>query len=59
MGSESSVLAKQIDAFCEKLRKEAENAGYHLNPDVDFTKELVRGLLENKNALGTGPAPAD
>lgn len=57
MGSESSALEKQIDGLYEKLRKEAENAGYHLNPDVDFTKDLVRGLLENEKRFGYRACP--
>jgi ferredoxin-thioredoxin reductase catalytic subunit/rubredoxin len=57
MGSESGALEKQIDGLYEKLRKEAENAGYHLNPDVDFTKDLVRGLLENEKRFGYQACP--
>jgi ferredoxin-thioredoxin reductase catalytic subunit len=57
MGSESSALEKQMDGLYEKLRKEAENAGYHLNPDVDFTKDLVRGLLENEKRFGYQACP--
>ena len=55
MGSGSANL-KQIDGLYEKLRKEAENAGYHLNPDVDFTKDLVRGLLREQT-LGYRACP--
>jgi ferredoxin-thioredoxin reductase catalytic subunit/rubredoxin len=57
MGSESGALEKQIDGLYKKLRKEAENAGYHLNPDVDFTKDLVRGLLENEKRFGYQACP--
>jgi ferredoxin-thioredoxin reductase catalytic subunit/rubredoxin len=57
MGSESGALEKQIDGLYEKLRKEAENAGYHLNPDVDFTKDLVWGLLENEKRFGYQACP--
>ena len=31
----------------ERLHAEAESGGYHLNPDLQFTKSLVRGLLVN------------
>ncbi|UCG84573.1 MAG: ferredoxin:glutaredoxin reductase [Dehalococcoidia bacterium] len=30
------------------MNREAEEGGYHLNPDVDFTKELVRSLIVNE-----------
>jgi ferredoxin-thioredoxin reductase catalytic subunit len=57
MISEPAELEKQIDAIFEKLRKDAENAGYHLNPDVTFTKELCRGLLENERRYGYQACP--
>ena len=57
MGSEPATLEKQIDALFEKLRKDAENAGYHLNPDVTFTKDLIRGLLENDRRYGYRACP--
>jgi len=56
-GSESSAIEKQIDDLYDKLRKEAEIVGYHLNPDVDFTKDLVRGLLENEKRFGYRACP--
>ena len=57
MGNESTELEKQIDALYEKLRKDAENAGYHLNPDVAFTKDLIRGLLVNDQRYGYRACP--
>jgi len=57
MGSEPAELEKQIDALFGKLRKDAENAGYHLNPDVTFTKDLVRGLLANEKRYGYRACP--
>jgi ferredoxin-thioredoxin reductase catalytic subunit len=57
MGSESTELEKQIDALFEKLRKDAENAGYHLNPDEAFAKDLIRGLLENEKRYGYRACP--
>lgn len=35
-----------------KLKREAESAGYHLNPDEKFTSELVDGLLANTERYG-------
>jgi ferredoxin-thioredoxin reductase catalytic subunit len=36
----------------EKLTRDAEAAGYHLNPDEKFTSELVEGLLANTERYG-------
>ena len=34
------------------FREESRRKGYHLNPDVEFTMELVRGLLTNEKRYG-------
>jgi len=49
--------AERIDALYEKLKREAEAGGYHLHPDVAFTKDLVRGLLVNEGRYGYGSCP--
>ena len=36
----------------ERLKKEAEEGGYHLNPDKNFALRLVQGLLENEKRYG-------
>ncbi|MFH0816469.1 MAG: ferredoxin-thioredoxin reductase catalytic domain-containing protein [Methanobacteriota archaeon] len=41
----------------DKLKREAEAGGYRLNPDVEFTKELIRGLLANEERLGYWACP--
>lgn len=48
MIEELSVTMDEIDKSYDRLKKEAEAGGYHLNPDVEFTKELVKGLLVNQ-----------
>ena len=53
----STPSQDQIDRLSEKLKSEAEAAGYHLNPDVDFTKELVRSLLVNESRYGYWACP--
>ncbi|HEY3374053.1 MAG TPA: ferredoxin-thioredoxin reductase catalytic domain-containing protein [Candidatus Aquicultor sp.] len=45
----NEISEETIDARYRQLKKEAEDAGYHLNPDVDFTKGLVRGLIINEH----------
>jgi ferredoxin-thioredoxin reductase catalytic subunit/rubredoxin len=47
----------EIDRLYEKLFGEAEQAGYHLNPDVAFTRDLVRGLFINENRYGYWACP--
>ena len=32
----------------KSLKKDAEAYGYHLNPDEQFTKDLIKGLLINE-----------
>jgi len=46
-----------IDKTYEKLKKDTEKGGYYLNPDIDFTKELVKGLLINQNRYGYWACP--
>jgi ferredoxin-thioredoxin reductase catalytic chain len=51
------IAAKAVDALLEKLRGEAEAAGYHLNPDREFARELVRSLLVNQERYGYWACP--
>ncbi len=46
-----------IDRLYQRLRSEAESAGYHLNPDVEFSKALIRGLLINQERFGYPACP--
>ena len=48
---------EQIDRLYKRLDKEAESGGYHLNPDVSFTKDLVEGLLINEKRYGYWACP--
>lgn len=41
----------------ERLKQEAEEAGYRLNPDRVFTLRLVQGLLENQQRYGYWACP--
>jgi ferredoxin-thioredoxin reductase catalytic chain len=43
---------EQVEALYQKLTTEAEDGGYHLNPDVEFTKDLVSGLIINLKRYG-------
>lgn len=48
---------EDVDRLYERLRDEAEAAGYHLNPDVDFTKDLIAGLITNGRRYGYWACP--
>ena len=41
----------------ERLKREAEAAGYYLNPDLDFVLNLVEGLLVNEERYGYWSCP--
>ncbi len=51
------VSDTEIDRTYERLNREAEAGGYHLNPDVRFTKDLIRGLLTNERRYGYWNCP--
>jgi ferredoxin-thioredoxin reductase catalytic subunit/rubredoxin len=51
------VSDKAVDVLYERLKREAEEGGYHLNPEVDFTKDLVRSLLINEKRYGYWACP--
>jgi ferredoxin-thioredoxin reductase catalytic subunit len=44
-----TVSDEEVEKLYNRLKKEAEQSGYHLNPDEEFTKELLKGLLINEN----------
>jgi ferredoxin-thioredoxin reductase catalytic subunit len=51
------VTEEEVEKLYERLNREAEASGYHLNPDVEHTKELVRGLLTNEKRYGYWACP--
>ena len=53
----NEITNEEVEAFFKKLNEEAEEGGYHLNPDVNFTKRLVRGLLINEKRYGYWSCP--
>ena len=54
---DSEVSAEEIQRLYQRLNKEAEEGGYHLNPDVEFTKDLVRSLIINEKRYGYWACP--
>jgi ferredoxin-thioredoxin reductase catalytic subunit len=57
MTEEISISKKEIDSVYQRLNKDAESGGYHLNPDVEFTKDLINGLLVNEKRYGYWACP--
>jgi ferredoxin-thioredoxin reductase catalytic subunit len=57
MSQPAEIAPASVDRLYERLKREAESAGYHLNPDVEVTKELVKGLLVNEARYGYWACP--
>jgi ferredoxin-thioredoxin reductase catalytic subunit len=57
MMNQEEFSAQDVNSAYEKLKKDTEAGGYHLNPDVEFTKELVKGLLVNEKRYGYQACP--
>lgn len=55
--NEYDIKDNVIDSLYKRLREEAEAAGYHLNPEIDFTKELIKGLIVNDRRYGYRACP--
>jgi ferredoxin-thioredoxin reductase catalytic chain len=52
-----STGQEQVGGEYLVLKREAESGGYHLNPDVAFAKDLVQGLLTNRERYGYPSCP--
>lgn len=55
MGEE--ITEDQIESTHQRLHKDAGAGGYNLNPDTDFTRELVWGLITNEKRYGYMACP--
>ena len=53
----NEISEQDIEKTYQRLNKYAESSGYHLNPDVDFTKGIIRGLLVNQKRYGYWACP--
>jgi len=51
------ISSDDIDRLYWKLNKEAEDSGYHINPDVEHTKALVKSLIVNEQRYGYWVCP--
>ncbi len=51
------VSEEDVEKQFQVLDREAREGGYHLNPDTEFIKKLVRGLLINEARYGYPACP--
>ncbi len=51
------MTAQEAQALYERLKSEAEAAGYYLNPDVGFVLDLMEGILTNEDRYGYWSCP--
>jgi ferredoxin-thioredoxin reductase catalytic chain len=52
-----SVSPQEIDRACDKYKKDAAAGGYNINPDIEFTRGLISGLLVNQARYGYPSCP--
>jgi ferredoxin-thioredoxin reductase catalytic subunit len=57
MNDEIKISQEDISHFWAKLNDEALTGGYNLNPDKDFTRTLIEGLLVNQGRYGYPSCP--
>ncbi len=55
--SEENRITEEVERLYERLKKDAEEGGYHLNPDEEFTKQLVKSLIVNQKRYGYSACP--
>jgi ferredoxin-thioredoxin reductase catalytic subunit len=53
----SEPAGDDIEALYSQLQKETKQMGYNLNPDVQFTKDLIKGILINRQRYGYDCCP--
>ncbi len=51
------VTREEVEKLFERLDQEAESAGYHLNPNKEFTLGLIEGMLVNERRYGYWACP--
>jgi ferredoxin-thioredoxin reductase catalytic subunit len=47
----------EVDRIYTTIKREAEDGGYHLNPDTVFVRALVQGLIRNERRYGYRACP--
>ncbi len=57
MNQKIEITDAAVDALLDRLAREAEGSGYQLNPDREFTRELLRSLMVNEQRYGYWACP--
>jgi ferredoxin-thioredoxin reductase catalytic subunit len=57
MSKEMQITPEELEKAYQKLLQDTETAGYHLNPDLEFTKALIESLLINEARYGYQACP--
>lgn len=57
MSKKMQITPEELEQAYQKLLQETETAGYHLNPDLEFTKDLIESLLINEARYGYQACP--
>ncbi|MBN1374541.1 MAG: ferredoxin:glutaredoxin reductase [Dehalococcoidia bacterium] len=55
--ADTDITPEAVDRAYLIYKREAESGGYHLNPDTEFTKGLINGLLVNERRYGYQSCP--
>ncbi|MBT4483423.1 MAG: ferredoxin:glutaredoxin reductase [Candidatus Latescibacteria bacterium] len=46
------VTDQEVDSLYKRLDSEAIQSGYNINPDIEFTRDLIQGLIINEKRYG-------
>ena len=57
MSDNEDISDEKLENFYQKVKKDVEAHGYHLNPDIEFTKYLLKNILLNEERYGYGACP--
>ena len=57
MNNDIDISDEELDSFYQNVKEDVEAHGYNLNPNVEFTKELLKGILTNEKRYGYGACP--
>lgn len=47
-----NITPEEIDRVYNQLKTDTESGGYNLNPDAEYTKQLIKGMLVNNKRYG-------
>ncbi|MDD1676977.1 MAG: ferredoxin:glutaredoxin reductase [Methanomicrobiales archaeon] len=57
MNTPVQIPDEEVDVQYRRILRETEQGGYHLNPDVAFSKALIHGIMVNEQRYGYGACP--